>query len=130
MKRWSVVVGLVTVLAAVGLVSMALEPAQAAVGSGTTTPSIEGTTWSGPDSDGDQYEYTFLAGGQLRFRTNTMGSERTYEDAGDYWAQNGRIVIMVTTKYATRVGIIDGSKMHGDAWNVREHRWTWDAVKQ
>lgn len=129
MKRWSVWM----VVLAITVAAFAWHggpPRAQAADRGGDVPSIEGTTWSGPDSDGDQYEYTFLPGGQLRFRTNTMGSDRTYEDPGDYWAQNGRIVIMVTTKYATRVGIIDGNKIHGDAWNVREHRWTWDAVRQ
>jgi len=95
-----------------------------------TIPSIEGTTWAGTDSDGDYYEYTFLKGGQLRFRTNTSGTFKTWEDDGDVWAQNGSIVVMVVSKYTARQGIISGSRMSGDAWNVTGRRWTWEGVKK
>ncbi len=93
------------------------------------TPSLEGTTWSGSDSDGDFYIYTFLPGGALRFTVGSGASAKTYEDEGYNWAQNGPVVIIVTTKYATRQGLIRGKRMAGDAWNVKNHRWTWEAVK-
>ena len=92
----------------------------------SAVPSIEGTTWTGTDSDGDYYEYTFLRGGQLRFLTRSgSGTAATHEEAGDYWAQNGSVVLITTTKFATRQGLISGSRMQGDAWNVRGNRWTW-----
>lgn len=96
---------------------------------GTPTPSLEGTSWSGKDSDGDNYTYTFLRHGALRFRTNTPGSVKEYQDPGDYWAQNGPLVIIVTSRYSTRQGFIRGNRISGDAWNVQNHRWTWEAER-
>lgn len=104
-------------------------PPMAAPMLGAPTASLEGTTWSGKDSDGDSYTYTFLRNGALRYRTNTSGSVKEYQDAGDYWAQNGPLVIIVTNKYSTRQGFIRGNHISGDAWNVTNHRWTWDADK-
>lgn len=91
----------------------------------SSVPSIEGSTWVGTDSDGDYYEYSFLKGGQLRFATRSGGTLNTHQDAGDYWAQNGKVVLITTTKYTTRQGLINGNRMQGDAWNVRGQRWTW-----
>jgi hypothetical protein len=103
------------------------KPAAAAAG----VPSIEGTTWVGTDSDGDYYEYTFVRGGQLRFATRSAsGAKDSHEEAGDYWAQNGQVVLITTTKFATRQGLISGNRMQGDAWNVRGNRWTWVGDKR
>jgi len=88
------------------------------------TSDLAGTSWEGHESDGDYYSYTFLPGGQVRFTTNTSGSMRTYEDKGDYWAQNGPVVIIVMTNYVTRLGHLDGNRMSGDAWNFAGKRWT------
>src|SRR6478672_2140747 len=69
----------------------AQSPATKDKGTAKAVRSIEGTTWAGTDSDGDYYEYTFLKGGQLRFKVDRAagGSTLTYEDKGDVWAQNG-----------------------------------------
>lgn len=97
----------------------------------TPPPSIEGTTWTGTDSEGDYYEYTFLRGGQLRFKVRRDNGElQTYEDPGDEWAQAGAVVIIVTSKFATRQGRITHGVLKGDAWNVRGHRWTWTATQR
>ncbi|MCP9848884.1 hypothetical protein [Cyanobium sp. Morenito 9A2] len=103
--------------------------AQAVIAPKGRTPTLEGTTWSGTDSDGDFYSYTFLPGGALRFTAGTGAKAKTYQDEGDNWAQNGPVVIIVTTKYATRQGLIRGNRMAGDAWNVKNHRWTWEAKR-
>jgi len=93
--------------------------------------SIEGTTWAGIDSDGDFYEYTFLPKGQLRYRTNTSRSRIvTFEDKGDVWAQNGAIVIICISNYSTNLGTMKGNEITGDAWNVKERRWTWEVKKK
>lgn len=99
--------------------------ASATGSSAAAEASIEGSTWVGTDSDGDYYEYTFLKGGQLRFATRSGGKLETHQDAGDYWAQNGKVVLITTTKFTTRQGLINGKRMQGDAWNVRGQRWTW-----
>ncbi len=93
-------------------------------------PSIADTVWSGTDSDGDFYEFTFRKGGQLRFTTNTSGSTLTYEDEGDIWAQNGNIVVICTSHYATRQGTITGNQMKGAAWNFAGRRWDWTVEKK
>ncbi len=88
---------------------------------------LVGATWSGTDSDGDLYEYTFLKGGHLRYRTNTARKEIvTFENEDDFWAQNGPIVIIVKNHYSTQVGTIKGDRMEGKAWNVAGRRWTWE----
>jgi hypothetical protein len=90
-----------------------------------TITSIEGTIWAGTDSDGDFYEYTFLKGGHLNYKTNTARKEiETILDKG-IWAQNGQIVIVVINKYSTMVGTLSGDRIEGDAWNVTGRRWTW-----
>ena len=92
--------------------------------------SIEGTTWAGTDSDGDFYEYTFLKGGQLRYKTNTSRKKIvTFEDKGDVWAQNGEIVIILSGDFSTQVGTLRRDRIAGKAWNVKERRWTWEVKK-
>jgi hypothetical protein len=92
--------------------------------------SIEGSTWGGTDSDGDYYEFTFLKGGQLRYGRREAGKLVMHQDAGDYWGQSGDVVIITTTKFSTRQGLIKGNRMQGDAWNVRGDRWTWVGDKR
>ncbi len=104
--------------------------ASSASSSNAGTPSIEGTTWAGTDSDGDYYEYTFLKGGQLRYGKREGGKVVTRDDAGDYWGQAGNVVLITTTKFSTRQGLIKGTRMQGDAWNVRGDRWTWVGDKR
>ena len=133
MKRLQYIVVVMLVLVAMSTGALSQERASTKQESTATTEtirSIEGTTWAGKDSDGDYYEYTFLKGGKLRFRTKTDGSFKTYEDKGDEWAQNGAIVLMVMSKYTTRQGKIVDGRLQGDAWNVVGRRWTWVAEKK
>ena len=93
--------------------------------------SIEGTTWAGTDSDGDFYEYTFLPGGRLRYKTNTEREELvTFEDKEDIWAQNGPIVIILIQKFSSQIGFLRGDRISGQAWNVKERRWTWEVKEK
>ena len=95
------------------------------------TEGIEGTTWAGTDSDGDWYEYTFLKGGRLRYSTNTERSKtETIEDPKNVWAQNGQLVVILIQNFSVNLGTIEGRQMKGNAWNVKERRWTWEAVKK
>ena len=97
----------------------------------TPVASLEGTTWAGSDSDGDLYEFTFLKGGQIRYTAQTPGEPAmTYEDAGDLWAQNGEIVMILVNEYSTYLGKINGNLMQGKSWNVTEKRWTWELKKK
>lgn len=89
--------------------------------------SVEGTTWSGIDSDGDRYTFTFLKGGDIRYTTQTPGEDAvTYEDEGDVWAQNGDRVIILIGDYSTYMGTITGDLMKGRSWNVVNKRWSWE----
>jgi hypothetical protein len=125
---------LVTLLALLVLASLGTPIAaqqSAAPGGQPAAPegirTLEGATWSGTDSDGDFYEYTFLKGGHLRYRTNTARKEIvTFENEGDFWAQNGPIVIIVKNYYSTQVGTMKGDRIAGKAWNVAGRRWTWE----
>ncbi len=106
-------------------------PQQAATATTETTRSIEGTTWAGMDSDGDFYEYTFLAGGQLRYKTNTSRREIvTFEDKTDVWAQNGNIVIILKGDFSTQVGVLLHDRIEGKGWNFRGQRWTWEVKEK
>ncbi len=92
---------------------------------------LESTTWTGNDSEGDQYEFTFLKGGQIRYTVQIPGEEAvTYEDLGDVWAQNGAIVIILLSDYSTYLGTINGEFMNGKSWNVVGKRWTWELKKK
>ncbi|MGA9115712.1 MAG: hypothetical protein WB626_02945 [Bacteroidota bacterium] len=100
-------------------------------GASGASVSLEGTTWSGKTSNGDLYEFTFLPGGRLRFRTNNSRSEMaTFEDEGDIWARNGQLVVLTISDYSTYLGTIDGNRMRGKSWNVVGKRWTWDLERQ
>ena len=82
-------------------------------------------------SDGDFYEYTFLKGGQLRYKTNTSRTEiATFEHKGDVWAQNGMLVMVLIGDYSSQVGTIQDGQIKGRAWNVKEKRWTWEVKKR
>ena len=93
--------------------------------------SIEGTTWTGTDSDGDFYEYTFLPGGRLRYKTNTERKELvTFEDKENVWAQNGPIVIILVQNYSSQIGFLRGDRISGQAWNFKARRWTWEVKEK
>jgi hypothetical protein len=90
-----------------------------------TVTSVAGTTWTGTDSDGDYYEYTFLPGGVLQYKaplgTFTHGT----------WKQDGDSIYFETNqKYSEYQGNISGTHMGGRAWNVNGRNWTWAADKK
>ena len=86
---------------------------------------VAGSTWTGTDSDGDYYEYNFLAGGALHYKSPT-GFWRN-----GTWKQDGSSIYVETNnRYTERKGIITGNQMSGDAWNVKGRRWTWVAKKK
>lgn len=94
-------------------------------------PSLDGTTWAGTDSDGDFYEYTFLKGGQVRYRTNASRDKIvTFEEKGDVWAQNGSIVLIMLNNTSAQSGTIKGNQIEGPAWNANGQRWTWQVKKK
>jgi len=90
-----------------------------------TPASVAGTTWAGTDSDGDHYEYKFQASGALHYSSPTGFWKN------GTWKQEGNEIYMETNnKYSERQGTISGNRMEGQAWNVKDRRWTWVAEKK
>jgi hypothetical protein len=94
--------------------------------------SLEGTTWDGKDSRGEYYEYTFLKGGKLRYRSYALlGSNlETTEGKGNRWKQDRANVVIKVNDYITLAGTIAGAHMRGNASNRDGDRWTWDAREE
>lgn len=84
-------------------------------------------TWSGTDSDGDFYEFTFVAGGHVSF-TSPNGS---YDDVEDTWSLDGAdLTISISGGYAIYTGVVEGQEMHGRASNQNGRSWTWTFTQQ
>ncbi len=88
-------------------------------------PGLAGTVWAGPDSDGDLYEFHFLDDGALHYQ-NPSGfhTNGTWSNAG------GQIQFQMNDGFSTYRGEIDGSGMHGEAWNKQGRRWTWQLKRK
>ncbi len=87
--------------------------------------SVSGTLWAGKDSDGDFYEYAFMANGDLYYQSPSGFL------ANCTWKQDGDSIYMETNyKYSEYQGQISGSHMEGNAWNVQNRKWKWQADKQ
>jgi hypothetical protein len=87
-------------------------------------PSLNGTTWSGIDSDGDLYTFMFIEGGVLTY-TSPSG---THENGT--WEQGDKaIYFQMNNKFSQYRGSIDGPKMTGVAQNIRGHYWQWSVSK-
>jgi hypothetical protein len=88
---------------------------------------VTGTTWVGTDSDGDYYEYTFVAGGVLHLKSPTGVS------TNNTWQQVDDTIYMdtyfgdTTKKYSERMGQITGTHMEGKAINIAGRTWSWVA---
>jgi hypothetical protein len=88
---------------------------------------VTGTTWVGTDSDGDYYEYTFVAGGALHYKSpQGFYTNGTWQQDGD-WIYMQTYYQKTTRKYAERLGQIKGTHMEGAAANVVGRTWTWVA---
>jgi hypothetical protein len=84
--------------------------------------SVSGTTWVGTDSDGDYYEYSFQADGALYYK-----SPSGFWMNGT-WKQDGDSIYMETNnKYSEYQGRISGTHIEGNAWNIKDRKWTWAA---
>jgi hypothetical protein len=92
----------------------------------SSSTSIVNTTWTGTDSEGDFYEYTFLEGGRVSYKTNTSRSDTVqFNDAEDMWFQNGSNIVILLGDTSVQKGIVNDFTMEGLAWNVGGRRWTW-----
>lgn len=99
---------------------------------GSGKVSVANTVWTGLDSDGDYYEYTFRRDGKVDFRNSSKGSYDTssYSDDIDVWKQEGSKVTWVLTEYATWIGEVNGNKMTGKASNITDKNWTFSFTKK
>jgi uncharacterized protein (TIGR02996 family) len=83
-------------------------------------PRLEGTCWSGMDSDGDPDVFRYLPGGALNY-TSRSG---TYQNGT--WLQIGNHVAMEMNRhYCDYLGFVGGDLIVGTAKNVAGHRWRW-----
>ncbi len=88
---------------------------------------VTGTTWVGTDSDGDYYEYTFVAGGVLHFKSPSgFYTNGTWQQDGD-WIYMQTYYMDTNRKYSERLGQIKGTHMDGAAGNVVGRTWKWVA---
>jgi hypothetical protein len=86
--------------------------------------SLAGTTWSGTDSDGDYYVFTFEPDGTLAYRSPT-GSYRNGK-----WGQYASAVYMeMNDHYSEYLGEISGDVIQGKAWNKPGRSWKWTVTR-
>jgi hypothetical protein len=89
------------------------------------TIALAGTTWSGKDSDGDSYVYTFEPDGTLAYQSPS-GSFRN-----GTWNQFGRAVYLeINGHISERLGEITDNTIEGKAWNNKGRSWTWTASRR
>ena len=92
---------------------------------------VVNTTWYGEDSDGDFYEFTFLKGGKVCYKTNTSrGDTVQFSDKEDRWFQSGSTLVILLGNASVRKGTINGNFIDGNAWNDKGHRWAWKLKKK
>ena len=87
---------------------------------------LTGTTWSGTDSDGDHYVFTFEDGGTLAY-TSPNGSYRN----GTWNQFKGSVYFEMNNHTSEYLGSVVGPNMEGKAWNRQQgSKWTWKVSKQ
>jgi hypothetical protein len=107
------------------LLPLAVSSNTKAAGANEKSISLAGSTWSGKDSDGDFYVYTFEEDGTLAYQSPT-GSFRN-----GTWNQFGHAVYIETNGHvSSRLGEIRGDTIQGKAWNNKGRSWTWEASRR
>jgi len=82
--------------------------------------SLVGTTWSGTDSDGDYYVFTFEQDGTLAY-TSPSGSY-----TNGTWNQfNNAVYFEMNNHHSEYLGEISGDRIEGKAWNAMRRVWVW-----
>lgn len=136
-RRWSALLALALVAAPLAAHAQASGPdlagdkrdddSKKGGGGGGRASSLTGTTWSGTDSDGDAYTFTFEPNGRLRY-TSPSGS---YFQPQDTWSQSGnRVTMKMNDGYAVYEGVISGNVIDGKSTNVTGKKWTWRISKR
>ncbi len=87
--------------------------------------SLVNTTWAATDSDNDEYTFTFLNGGALRY--TFRGETRT----DGTWSQSGNnVTINMGVLGGLRLtGTVSGNQMQGSGVMSGGHRWTWRGTR-
>ncbi|HMP57931.1 MAG TPA: hypothetical protein PKD86_01150 [Gemmatales bacterium] len=81
---------------------------------------LEGTTWRGVDSDGDEYTLRFLPDGALQADTpQGRKAQASWKITGD------EVYFQFNNRYSEYRGRLRGDTMEGTAENVRGRTWTW-----
>lgn len=85
---------------------------------------LKGTVWSGRDSEGDDYVFSFEPDGTVAYKSPT-GSFRNGK-----WSQFGNAVYFhMNDHYSEYLGEISGRSLAGKAWNVTGRKWTWRTTR-
>ncbi|NTV98357.1 MAG: hypothetical protein HGA70_04265 [Chlorobiaceae bacterium] len=87
-------------------------------------PNLSGTTWSGSDSDGEQYTFTFKTDGTIIYKsgkeTIEKGEWKQYQTAVYYEANQG---------FVKALGEIVDGRIEGKSWNVKHSSWFWKLTR-
>lgn len=108
------------------LASMATTPSFAAEASIEKSQAVNlaGTTWSGSDSDGENYTFTFRTDGTILYKSDKetieKGEWKQYRYAVYYTANKG---------FVQALGEIVDGKIEGKSWNVKNNSWFWKMTR-
>jgi hypothetical protein len=117
-KSWQLALSLACLtLLAPGIATSGVKPDMATI-------SLAGTTWAGPETDGEFTTYTFEQDGTLAYKY----SNGHYRNGT--WRQSGNTIYFEMNKrYAEYQGEISGDTMKGRAWNITKKKWMWQATQ-
>ncbi len=88
------------------------------------TINLAGTTWTGTDSDGDEFSFKFIDKEKVEALRPNKDSK-----TGTYSIDNDTVSIDISNKFSTYTGKISGDNMEGSASNIRGLKWTWKLRK-
>jgi hypothetical protein len=85
---------------------------------------LAGTTWSGSDSDGEHYTFTFNANGSILYKSDKetidKGEWKQYQNAVYYEANKG---------FVRALGEVVDGRIEGKSWNVKNSSWFWKMTR-
>ena len=89
------------------------------------TKSLAETTWSGIDSDGDYYVFTFEKDDTLTYQSPTG----LYKNGK--WNQfKNTVYIEMNDHYSEYLGRISSNIIQGKAWNKKMKSWRWKVTRK
>lgn len=89
-----------------------------------TSINLGGTTWSGIDSDGDEYTFTFKKDGTLSYT-----SEKDSSDKGTWKQYRHAVSYEANNRFVEAIGEISDGMIEGRSWNVKSHSWSWKLTR-